>query len=218
MDVADAKAILYFGSEGGAGWNSLVGTAFETDRAKTLAWMRAQPPSKERDAMFAEGIWRGTLDEKMEIYAQLTPEGRASAAAHMVQSSMQDGGPEKIEPWVKAQPPGAARRSAILTLAYSQAANAPEKIDTLADAWPAGPDRDAAMRGIASALSNTSTPQRAFDFARRIGDPTQREMSIEQTARSWLYRDEPAARAWITSAPEFSAEQKRVLLRQFDER
>lgn len=122
-----------------------------------------------------------------------------------------------LEPWVKAQPPGAARQAAIRSLLESQIRNAPERIDTLADTWPAGTDRDAAMRGIASSLSQ-SDPRRALDFARRIASPSAREASFEGVAQSWFYQDATAARSWIASAQEFTSEQKRVLLRQFDER
>ncbi len=216
VDVADAKAIEFYGDNGGAGWNSLLGTAFESDRAQTLTWLRAQPASSERDAMLREGIWNGTDEERLGIYAELTPAGRADAAAAVVQSSFLNGA-GNIEPWVKAQPPGAARKAAIWSLAWYQALNAPENIETLTDAWPAGADRDAAIRGIATALSQND-PHRALDFARRVGDAATRETTLENIARNWRYRDEPAARAWIISAPELSAEQRRVLLRQFDER
>ena len=59
---------------------------------------------------------------------------------------------------------------------------------------------------------------RALEFARRVSASAAREATFESIAYNWLYSDEPAARAWIAGAPELSAEQKRVLLRQSDER
>ena len=215
VDVADAKAIEFFGDDGN-GWNSLLSAAFNSDRAQTLAWLRTQPASPERDAMLREGIWGGTAEEKFRLYADLTPAGRADAAGEMVRSFFQNGTGD-VEAWVKAQPPGAARKEAIWSLAYSQAGNAPEKIDALIEAWPAGLDRDAAMSGIVWTLAQND-PRRALEYARRVQNAAIRETAFESVAQSWRYHDEPAARAWIGSAPELSAEQKRVLLRQFDER
>ena len=215
VDVADARAAVFFGSEGYGGWNSLLGTAFESDREKTLAWVRAQPASPARDDMLRDGLSRGTTEQRLEIYAEITPSGRSNVAGNVTQALYQDD-PQRAEAWVKAQPAGAARQGAISNLGSLQAWNAPERRETVADAWPAGPDRDAALSGIVRSLYRD--PQSALGFARRAGDSAMRERMLENVARTWSYRDEPAARAWITTAPEFSAEQKRVLLRQFDER
>ena len=214
VDVAEAKATVFFG-DGFGGSNSLLETAFENDHAKTLAWLRAQPVSAARDEMLRDGLSRGTTEERLEIYVDLTPAGRAGATEYVVRSLYQDN-PQRAEAWAKAQPVGVARQAAITSIAAFQGSNAPERLDALADAWPAGADRDAALRGIV--WSSYNEPQRGFSFARRVGDPAMREELLEHTARSWLYRDEPAARAWLAGATEFSAEQKRVLLRQFDER
>ena len=217
VNLSEAKAFTFHGDYGGGGWNSVLSVAFESDRTKTLAWLRTQPASPERDLMLREGIWGyGTFDDRIQIFAELTPQGQADAAWNVVQSSQRiDAG--QIEPWVKALPPGSARKSAIQSLVLNQANNTPDSIEALTDAWPAGPDRDAALRGIVWSFSN-SDPSRALEFARRVSAPAIRQSTFENIARNWLYRDEPAARAWITSTPEISAEEKRVLLRQFDER
>ncbi len=215
VELSDAKALVFFGDGDGAGWNSLLSTAFQSDSAKTLAWLRTQPASPERDAMLREGIWSAKAEEKFRIYAELTPTAQAAAAEQLVHSFRY--GDSDLEPWVKAQPPGAARQAAIQAFGAYQANNTPERIEALANAWPAGPDRDAAMRGIASSLSYND-PRRALDFARRVADPDARSITFSNLAQSWLYRDAPAARAWIASAPELSAGEKRVLLRQADER
>ncbi len=215
VDPREAKAFQYFGDDGNVAWNSLVSTAFQRDHAKTLAWLRGRPASAERDAMLREGVGNGTAEQQMEVFAELTPQGRAGATEYVIQSLYQND-PQRAEAWVKAQPAGAARQGAISNLATNQARNAPERLDALAATWPAGADRDAALRGIAWSIYDD--PQRALDVARRVGDTAMREESLERIAQSWAYRDEAAARAWVTTAPEFSAEQKRVLLRQFDER
>jgi hypothetical protein len=216
VQIPEAKAFMSYGDGDGVSWNSLLSTAFGADNAKTLAWLRAQPASRERDSMLCEGIWSGKAEENFQIYAELTRKGQADAAGEVVRRSFEDGDGD-VEPWVKAQPPGAARQAAIQEFVSCQAGNTPERIDALVDAWPAGPDRDAAMRGIVSSLSATD-PRRALDFARRVSGTAARESAFESIARDWLYRDQPAAGAWIVGAPELSAEEKRVLLRQAAER
>ena len=215
VDVAEAQAAAFFGSSGENGSYSLLGTAFDSDRVKTLAWVRGQPASPTRDGMLRHGLSSGTTEQKLELYSEITPQGRVEATYSMIRA-LQEDDPKRAEAWVKAQPFGAARQGGISSLAAHQAGYAPDRLDTLAEAWPAGADRDAALRGIAWSLY--SQPQRALDYARRVGDSAMREQLVERVAQTWSYRDESAARAWLTSAPEFSAEQKRVLLRQFDER
>jgi hypothetical protein len=122
-----------------------------------------------------------------------------------------------MESWVKAQPPGAARTAAIQAFASLQSRTS-EDMETLANNWPVGPDRDAALRGIVWNFTNNNDPRSALDFARRVSAPEIRQTAFEDIAQSWLYHDEPAARAWILSTPEISVAEKRVLLRQFDER
>jgi hypothetical protein len=51
-----------------------------------------------------------------------------------------------------------------------------------------------------------------------VSDPAIREASFERIAQTWMFTNHAGARAWITSTPDLSAEQKRVLLRQADER
>jgi hypothetical protein len=216
FSISETRTPLFLGESAGIVWQSLLGMAFQRDREKTLAWLRAQLASPERDAMLSEGIWSHTPDGALQIYEDLSAEGRAVVASRVVQSSLPNGNDSVVQ-WIKTQPEGAARKHAIWAHALIQAGNSPERIETLADDWPAGPDRDAALRGIVWSLSQNDA-RRGLDFARRISGGAARESAFENIARSWLSRDRAAARAWVTGAPELSAEQKRVLLREFDER
>ena len=214
--LSDTKSFVSFGDYG-ASWQNVLQVAFEKDASGTLAWVRTQPPSSERDALLRQGIWGAKPEEKLQIYAELTPQGQASAAGELVRTSLREG-VGTVEAWVKAQPPGQARASAIQALALSQVNNAPERLATLAADWPAGPDRDAALRGAVSYYTRYNTdPPRALEVARGIAAPSTRESAFEGIAQSWIYSDTPAARTWITTAPELSSEQRRILLRLADE-
>jgi hypothetical protein len=126
-------------------------------------------------------------------------------------------GASEAASWVKELPAGPERVAGVQALASLQLYNNPGRADSIPEAWPAGPERDAALRGIATSISQNE-PARAFEFARRINNPDSRSNAFVQIARSWLYRNESAARAWISTTPELFADDKRVLIRQFDER
>lgn len=215
LDVADLKAVSFMGPNGNVGWNSLLMTAFDTDSAKAFEWLRAQPASPGRDTLLRDGIWRGTVDQKLALYAELTPESQASEVWTLV-SGMNREDPKRAEAWVAALPAGPKRSAAILSLVSGQAQAAPDRTDIITNAWAPGPDRDAALRGVAGSLASND-PLRAIAIANQVTNVTSREIVLEDIARSWLRRDETAARAWIARAPELSAEQRRVIIRQFQE-
>ena len=61
-------------------------------------------------------------------------------------------------------------------------------------------------------------PARSLDYARRVSDPATREAALTNVARTWLSRDAASARTWLAGTTDLSAESRRVILRQFDER
>jgi hypothetical protein len=215
IDIVGTRIITPSG-DGNYNWHSLIDTAFERDHTKTLAWLRTQPASPERGAMLNEGLWKGTPEQKIAAYSDITPERQAAAVASLVQS-FRISDPAPLEPWIKEMPPGPARTAAIQNFATLQAARTPEQINTFAEAWSAGADRNAALRGIAISLAYDE-PVRALQFARRLEDSNAREATFADIASSWLRADATSARAWLASTPEIPAESKRVLIRQFEER
>jgi hypothetical protein len=216
VNIKDTKAIVHFSDYGGVGWNSLIMTAFDSDREKTLTWLRSQPPSAERDSLLMAGIWGGSTEQRLAIYAELTPEARKRAIGGMI-NTYRGPGVSEAESWVKGLPGGPERVAGVQALAALQVNNDPQRVDSIAEAWPAGPERDAAFRGIVTSISQND-PLRASEIARRISNPDARSNAFVNIAWSWCYRNETAARSWVSSTPELSADDKRVLLRQFDER
>jgi len=214
--IAEVKALVYYGDNEGGGWNSLMNIAMNRDHDKVLAWVCAQPASPERDAMLRDGVWNGGSAQRLELYAQLTPEGRASAAGNVVTGLYREDR-ERALAWTKDLPPGPERTAAVRSLVSREVYYASDRLDALVNEWPAGSDRDAALGSVAARLVQNE-PMRALDFARRVSDPVARETAFYQLASLWYYRDETTARAWLAGTAEIPAESKRVLLRQFDER
>jgi hypothetical protein len=222
VEVADRRAVG-FDDKGNAGWSSLIGVAFGHDRAKTLEWLRAQPASPQRDAMLMEAIrssdmvgQNATSGEQIAIYNELAPEVRVDMAPRIVHSlSYEELGRAKA--WVKEQPLGEARSAAVQALTERQLSQYPDRAETLADAWPAGPDRDSALSFLGENVGGAD-PQRAMSFLQRIGDPGIHEEEFKLLARQWLARDATAARVWLGSTTEISAEAKSRILSWFNER
>lgn len=214
--VAEVKASVFEGDTDFFNSSSLLMAAFSRDRDKTLAWLRTQPASSERDGMMREVIWQGTTAQRLEIFAELTPEGRTGAVQSILNNLYQEDH-DRAQSWAKELPPGDARFRAMQSLASYETRNAPDRVDALIDGWPAGPDRDATLRGIAGGLTQND-PLRAMEYARRVGDPSVREAALYGIANTWLLRDAAKARAWLTGTTEIPAETKRVLLRRIEER
>lgn len=193
-------------------YDDLVDIAFRSDFKKTFDWVLSRPASSERDVMLNSVMWRGTLEQKLEGYSAVTPEERQDAASTIV-ASFNNQGPGPVEAWVKSLPPGEGRIGAVANLISLQYDAAPERIATLADEWPNVVDRNVALSGLANNIAYEN-PRRALDFARLMRPSTGRDAAFEHIATQWLNHDEAAARAWMASTRELSAEQKRVLLRQ----
>ncbi len=210
------RAALEWGAARGINVTPQLATAFHAAYQPTLDWVRAQPASPARDGMLAIGILRGTYEQKLAAYAELTPQGRAMYSGDRVASTWKSD-PQPTEAWVHGLPSGDERAGAVETLTRKQADAAPEQIDTLANMWSAGPDRDAALRGLAIKLA-PKEPTRSFEFARWITDPTRREAALETAWTTWEPYNRSAARAWLAKSTNFSADHKRVLLRMTEER
>jgi hypothetical protein len=215
VNVNEAKAITDFFDDGNGAWRTPLHAAMDKDRDNTLAWMRTLPESPDRDALLMHGIWRGTPEDRLAIYADLTPEGRIVATGQIVNSFGNDN--DRAVAWINSLPPGPERNSAISAFAGGQVSSTLGQAAVIGDRWPAGPERDTALSAIAWNVAKNDAGQ-GLDFADRVGDATKREGAFASIANTWLGLDEPAARAWLSATPELSAEEKRVILRQFDQR
>jgi hypothetical protein len=197
--------------------SSLISVALARDRERTIEWVRSQPPSVERDRLLVDGLAEIPLNECLQIYTEINPAMARDAAWSVISAFGSD--LEGAERWVKDLPPGEGRTGAIRNLTSRQSANDPERLDSFLEGWTAGPDRDMALRGISTYLCrNQKNPERALDFANRTTDPTLRWKSYANIASDWLIQDEVSARNWMASTTELSAEDKRALIRQFEER
>jgi hypothetical protein len=114
-------------------------------------------------------------------------------------------------------PQGAERVAAVESLVSLQLSSDSARADELIARYPPGPERDAAACGAISTLLSTNQP-RALDLAAQISDPRRREYEYATIARIWIYRDRPAALAWMSATQALDPEVKRMVLKQTEQR
>ncbi len=215
LDLANVQVAAVFGSRPTNGRSTLLNTVWGADHAKVFDWVSAQPPSPSRDDMLQERMALAPRDEKFTLYGMMTPESQVEQVGTVVYALNRED-PKSAEAWVTNLPPGPARSAAVQSLIAAQAYKNPDRLEAIAEGWMAGPDRQAALASMATQLTSTD-PQRALFFAQQITDSANREVAMEKLASVWLRRNPSEARGWIDRTTDLSADQKRVLIRQFQE-
>lgn len=207
------------GSNGIGTIESLLDSALGAKRGETLDWLRAQPPSSARDAMLARAIGQGNGPGEIsaleqEIYSELD-RNRQTYAAYRIVWPITRMSFDEAQAWIKQQPAGEERIAAVRQMTYNRLSTFPDQAESVPDAWTSGPDRDTALEAIAGPMALTS-PLRAMSFIERISDPELRDQAIFNQARIWLARDPIAAKAWLATTPNLSADSKRVMLWNYE--
>jgi len=215
LNVAELIAPEFVGTKGLVGGSMLISQAYEADREKTLAWVRAQPPSPMRDDLLSTGLSYGTTEQKLALFTELSPAEQASVAGSLAGRVAGENTP-RCQQWIDTLPSGRVRSAAVENLAGIQISRDPQQIETVLESWASGSDRDSALKAATDTVS-FKDPARAVDYARRIADPNLREDAFESLASTWRHRDVTAAKKWLAASPDFTAEKKATLLRQFDE-
>ena len=138
-------------------------TAMRQKPDATLAWVLALPAGAERERYLAFIV--GNLDaaKAKPLLAELPPD----AAAHIARQLSQD--IDKAREWTESLPVGPMREQAWAALGATRA-------NPLA--LPPGPDRDAMLRGFASAWVERE-PAKSLDRVLEIADPALRRRTFD---------------------------------------
>jgi hypothetical protein len=215
MELANVQAAATFGSIPSNGRSTLLSTLWSADHAKVLDWVSSQPPSPNRDDMLRERMAFLPRAEKFTLYEMMSPESQLEQVGNLIYALNRED-PKSADAWVASLSAGPVRSAAVQSLIATQINKNQDRMDTIANGWSAGPDREAALAGVVNQLASTD-PQRALSFAQQMTDSANREVALERLAWKWLRRDPSEARGWIDRTTDLSADQKRVLIRQFEE-
>lgn len=216
VDLSKAGARIYVAGFGAGGSQTLISIALDTDREKTTAWILEQPEVnlRNRDNLLLSSLPGATQEQQVEIFNQLGPAAQAKGVANMV-SRLGTESVTAAETWVRDLQRDDLRFSAIHELALVQARNGSTP-EAITEAWPAGTERDSALGGLTYYFA-MENPTHATAVANQISNPRKRALALINLAYTWHDSDKAGARTWVSTTEDFSADEKRVILRNFDE-
>lgn len=178
--------------------------------------LSARDPRTTADTTLAQARSSGNYTLASAALAAWAMHDVASAAAYVRQTAtireQETLIPALIRPWAAQDAASASKWAAALPegrskeLALGQSIQAWAQTDPVAAVTflrrtsPANArSRDAAASGLAPTLANTD-PQSAYEWARLIHSPTQRETALASVLTTWLAKDEAAALPYLQAA------------------
>ena len=160
-----------------------------------------------REQLFGDGeamAWR--------FYGQLPEDAQIAKAALFGQKRAEHGDLKDLGAWANTFA-GAARSNAVaaaMNAAYQRDAS---RVEALLAGTRPGADRDAALRGLAEAMSHPRLAD-AAGRALAIGDSSARRDSLEAVIVPWLKNDPEAGRRWLQDAGAVPVAWKKEWLEQ----
>ena len=201
----------------------VLGEAMAAAPAATTAWLQALPAGPDRDRLIERGLTTGLLRAKdqlmtgdngfaMRLFDDLPADGQVRTANRLGQSRAQQGNLNDLQGWAANFAPGEARVNAVAGAVGATYERNPSQIDGLLASTTIAADRDAGLRGLATAMSNT-LPKDAAMRALTIGDTALRQETLGDVITAWQKRDPTATREWLQSVDTIPAAWKETWLK-----
>jgi hypothetical protein len=194
---------------GFSGWGAgVLGEAIQNKPLETVAWLQQLPAGAERDRLseraLADSFWllkKGEAFAKAEpallrLFAQLPEDAQVRTAHEFGQRHAREGSLTDVRDWAQHFPTGPARANAIagaMSGAYERDAS---RVDQVMENLATSADRDAALRGLATAMQENA-PGDAATRAAAIIDASTRRETLETVILPWLKKDPTATREWL---------------------
>jgi hypothetical protein len=191
---------------------SVLGEALTNAPEKTMAWLEALPAGAARDRLMERALHDALLrspgqpsqssgdDLPMRLFRELPPEGQWRAATRIGEMQGRSGSLTDLDVLGAQFPSSQARSNAIagaIGAAYKSDAS---RVEPLLASVSSASDRNAAMRGLAIAMTETA-PVAATARAMEITDNAARDETLDSIVFLWMQRDPAAARSWLENAP-----------------
>ncbi len=164
--------------------------------------------------MLGQSLYRLDSELALDVFRDLSPDAQKNAS-WSISYKLGEMGQDEAIAWARTEVAGPARENVIAGLVSTLGRRSSETIDTVVAQFPSGADRDAALGGAVQAL--WAKPTDGLPYAQRISDPVIRERTFRSLASGWLYRDGPAARAWLDATTELAPDVKAMLMREVTE-
>jgi hypothetical protein len=180
--------------------------ALSANPAAVAGWLENLPAGGNRDSLMERGLqnslWAVSADQRFEkeavcmrLFRQLSEEAQLHSAGDLGKKRGEQGLGDLNE-WAQTFSSGQVRANAVagaMMGVYKQGA----QVDALLGGVSAGPDRDAALRGLATAMGAVE-PANAAIRALAIGDNELRHETLSAVMGEWLKRDPEASRVWLS--------------------
>jgi hypothetical protein len=174
--------------------------------AATVAWLEAQPAGPTRDRLFEQALhdvcWDSTDDASLftggiglRLVQQLPAESAARAARDLGVRRGKADDLTDLATWAQHFPAGPARAEAIGSTLNAAHGRDASRVDALLSQLTAPADRDAALRGLTTAMA-VDAPAPAAKRALAIADAALRRETFETILTEWRQSNAGAARAW----------------------
>jgi hypothetical protein len=177
---------------------------------EAVSWAEGLPAGERRETALAGVAVSLSYQEParaQKLFDQLSPDAKASVAERFAASLGQQD-PNKARAWAEALPPGKAQAVALGTVAYQMASKNVADAAQWLDKLPVGEVRDRAVMGFSN-YAGRRDPEGALAWAVTISDERDRLQQVESLVKQWRGVDEAAARKWLDSSTQLTAEQRR---------
>ena len=194
---------------GFGGWHAgVLGEALAAQPAATIEWLESLPAGPDRDRLLenalVDSLWRVPKEQlfgegtafAMRLFEQLAEDSQARTATALGRKRAEQGDLIDLTAWAQNFPPGSARANAVAGAMGAAYVRDASRVEPLLASMASPPDRDAALRGLAEAMSNAA-PVDAAVRALAITDPATRRETLGSIVTGWVERDPETARTWL---------------------
>lgn len=195
-----------------SGFNSwqagVLGEALAAHPDTTLVWLQQLPAGPDRERLLEralhDSLWRVPEEQlfregnafAMRLFNELAVESQVRATTKLGEKRAQRGDLTDLHEWAENFSAGAARANAIAGAMRASYERDASRVEALLASTTSSADRDAALRGLAGAMSN-SAPAEAATRALGINDPSIRRETLGTVVTAWQNLDPARADAWL---------------------
>ena len=203
VDVARGRRMGFNSWQAG-----VLGEALAAHPDLAVAWLEGLRAGPDRDRLLEralqDSLWRVPKEQlfdednafAMRLFNELAAESQVRAATALGEKRAQQGDLTDLHDWAENFTVDAARANAIAGAMAATYERDASRVEPLLASSTSPADRDAALRGLAGAMSN-SAPAEAAARALAINDPALRRETLGTIVSAWKTRDPDAAVAWL---------------------
>jgi len=184
---------------------SVLGQLAKTDLGQAIEIAQTEPVSIARGRV-VETLVSQLVSQRGEAAARdaalaIADESMRSAMIRQLAGRAAESDPAKALEWVSTLPAGAAKTSALTETVRQWAQKDTAAAAAYVKALPASAETDGPRATVARYVVDKD-PAGAIAWSNSITDPAARTKSLGDVVGSWMRKDAPAAKEWVSQLPE----------------